>query len=257
MSLFDEYKTLIISIIGSIFVGILFFLNVNILLIIIVVLILIISILTILIVYPKEKKSSTTSIITPNGDCESSSNKTDPPLSISIGLEEVIPEKGGELKKDPTFLNDAKDCIRILGSSLRTIWADNKSFRAKLAEVGKNTKIQILLLNPESKYVKERADMEGIAEETYKGQIVLSINAFKKFKEKEKIPNMELYLYDEFPVWNMIIIDHNFAKISYFPIGKDGSKAPYYVFNGQGEYNPIEPFMIYFNKLAQRSKKEI
>jgi hypothetical protein len=253
--LFVEYKALIMSIIGSILVLILALLNSNIYIIIFVVLILIISILTIFILSPKENNGEQEQKNPNKNNFESIPKKTE--LSILIGLKEVIPKREVEIQKDPIFLNNAKDNIWILGTSLRTIWADNFKFRKNLAEVGKNTKIQILLLNPDSKYVRERAEIEHIAEETYRGQIVLSINAFKNFKATEKIPNMELYLYDEFPVWNMIIIDRNFAKISYFPTRKEGSEAPYYVFNGQGKCNLIEPFMIYFNKLVERSKKEI
>jgi hypothetical protein len=179
-------------------------------------------------------------------------------LQDIVGIERIIPKKKESLQEEPTFLLEANSCIRILGSTLKTIWTDNDIFLKYLAQVGRrNVMIQILLLNPDakSKYLQEKAKDENIGVNTFKNWIENSVSEFKRFKKNNEIERIELYHYDEFPVWNMIIIDHKLAKISYYPYGKQGGEVPYYVLNNQGEYNLLEPFIIYFEQLKKRSKK--
>ena len=183
------------------------------------------------------------------------STSYDSPIDSAVGLKEIIPRKIESIQKDPTFLLDAKDNIWILGTSLRTIFWNGNPFRKYLELAGKkNVMIKILLLNPKSEHVEQKAKEETLDEVTYRSFIDISIRELINSKNNG-IPRMELYLYDEFPVWNMIIIDNIFAKISYFPTGKDGGEAPYYVFDGNGDFNLIKPFKIYLDKLIERSRE--
>ncbi len=172
------------------------------------------------------------------------------------GLKGILEEKKLALSKEPKFLLDATEQICILGSSLKTIfWDDNKKFLDYLAIAGKNNvMIKILLLKPTSKFVKEKANEEGNKEVEYRRNIEHSIWRFINFKKNKQIPRFDLFLYDEFPVWFIIIIDDKFAKISYF-YDKDAGEAPYYNFDNKGDYNLIKPFGIYLDKLAERSIK--
>ena len=175
-------------------------------------------------------------------------------LSI-IGIKKIEPKKADVISVKPKFLLEADEHIRILGASLKTFWLGSNPFIDYLAQAGKrNVAITILLLNPESKNIEKARD-ENILIDTYKNRIRDSISQFKAFKQKNRIGRMELYLYDDFPVWHMIIIDRKYAKISYYPYGKVSEGVPYYIFNNQGKYNLLEPFIIYFEKLQERSEK--
>lgn len=175
-----------------------------------------------------------------------------------VGIEEIIPRKSETLQRDPAFLLDAKERICILGTTVRTYWNGDNPFLNYLAQAGKKgVTIQILLLDPESKYVRGQALSEDVTDDTVKSWINNAISELKRFKEVNEIKKMELCLYDEFPVWNMLIIDSRFAKINYYLYRKSGSTVPYYVLNDKGNYNLLPPFIIYFEQLRKRSKKEI
>ncbi len=183
--------------------------------------------------------------------------KENKPLQ-DVGIEEIIPRKSETLQRDPAFLLDAKERICILGTTVRTYWNGDNPFLNYLAQAGKKgVTIQISLLNPESKYVRGQALSEDVTDDTVKSWINNAISELKRFKEVNEIKKMELCLYDEFPVWNMIIVDSRFAKINYYLYRKSGSTVPYYVLNDKGNYNLLPPFIIYFEQLRKRSKKEI
>jgi hypothetical protein len=175
-----------------------------------------------------------------------------------VGIEEIIPRKSETLQRKPSFLLDANERICILGTSVRTYWNGDNPFLKCLAQAGKKgVTIQILLLDPESKYVRGQALSENVADKTVKNWINDAIDELKRFKEVNAIKKMELCLYDEFPVWNMIIVDSRFAKINYYPYRRSGSTVPYYVLSDKGDYNLLLPFIIYFEQLRKRSKKVI
>jgi len=175
-----------------------------------------------------------------------------------VGIEEIIPRKSETLQRDPAFLLDAKERICILGTTVRTYWNGDNPFLNYLAQAGKKgVTIQILLLDLESKYVRGQALSEDVTDDTVKSWINNAISELKRFKEVNEIKKMELCLYDEFPVWNMIIVDSRFAKINYYLYRKSGSTVPYYVLNDKGNYNLLPPFIIYFEQLRKRSKKVI
>jgi len=175
-----------------------------------------------------------------------------------VGIERIIPEKRNILQERGTFLLEASDHIWILGITLVSFWTGNDIFLDYLAQAGRsNVMIQILLLNPESNCISSKANDENIPVDTFKNWINDSISNFINFRQKNSIKRMELYLYDEFPVWHMIIIDRERGRISHYPHGKPGNAVPYYILNAQGKYNLLEPFIMYFEQLKERSKKVI
>lgn len=175
-----------------------------------------------------------------------------------IGIERIIDKKIKVIPENAIFLEKARDHIYILGVSCSSFWEGSEAFLPYLAKAGKNNiLIEILLLNPDTKgkYLKERAQADTITEQTLKNRINDSIHEFIDFKNRNNIKKINLYLYDEVPVWFMIIVDSVYARISYYPIGKPDNGAPYYVLNDKGDYTLINPFIKYFDGLKERSKK--
>lgn len=172
-----------------------------------------------------------------------------------IGIKKIIPPDKRRTD-EPNFLYEADTHIWILGTSLQTFWDTGNSFITHLGKVGrKNVAIDILLLNPESEFLSEKAIDEKKSKTEYRESIETSIEKFQNFKRDKGIRHMDLYLYDDFPIWHMLIIDRKFAKISYYPYGEDASTRPYYVFDKRGKYNILDPFIMYFEKLRKKSKK--
>lgn len=174
-------------------------------------------------------------------------------INNKIGLIGIIDKKSHIINEDPQFLEDARSRIGILAVSLSSLWEGNEIFRRKLIALGKTKEllIEILLLEPSSKYLQYRADADEISHITLNNKINNAIREFKKFKQGGI--NIKLYIYNECPIWHIILVDNVYARISYYPSNKPDNEAPYYKFNDEGKYNLLTPFIKYFEELKDRS----
>jgi hypothetical protein len=173
-----------------------------------------------------------------------------------VGVQRIISvdERRKSPRKDPSFFRNAKN-IKILGTSLRSFWEPDNLIVKRLIEEGmKGAKIEIFLLHQASNYAGIKAKDENVNEIDYRFSIKESI--YKFYNIKHGYPyQMELLLYDEYPIWHMIICNCECGKISYYPKGDDAKNRPYYVFKQGQNQTLLEPLCLHLEQLKKRSIK--
>lgn len=173
-------------------------------------------------------------------------------------LENTYPHRGAVQKeKEMKLISEAKKNVKILGISHRTLWAETEDFLSSLIDAGhKGVKITFLILDPNGKNLIPKAMDEGDDPDNWKNEIKNSINRFIKLEQDHPTINLELYTYDMFPIWHMVIIDDNIALIGYYPTGKSGSSSPLYLIK-KSDLSLLTPFIKCFNTIKSSGNRII
>jgi hypothetical protein len=130
-----------------------------------------------------------------------------------------------------------------------------------------SVKSTFLILNPDGNNLILKAKDEGIANpdepynwevrtDIWKDEIKSKIGRFKDLKEDHPRIDLELYTYDIFPIWHMVIIDDKIGLIGYYPTGGSGGDAPLYLIK-EDEMSLLTPFIKYFDTIKSGGKKII
>lgn len=97
--------------------------------------------------------------------------------------------------------------------------------QAKLIELGREKgEIKILLLNPDSKFLIERARDEGESPSAWMSEIRATIERLKALAEREHI-NIELKLYDQYPIWRIANFDDKEMSVHFFLKDQQGPQS--------------------------------
>jgi hypothetical protein len=168
-------------------------------------------------------------------------------------LENVYTHRGALQKEEEIrMISEARRDVKVLGISHRTLWADTEEFLNSLIEAGnKNVKITFLILDPSGKNLVPKAKDEYDNPDNWKNEINSSINRFKRLKKDHPTMNLELFAYDVFPIWHMVIIDDSTGLIGYYPTGKTGSSSPLYLIK-KGDLSILTSFIKYFGTLRSQ-----
>ena len=174
-------------------------------------------------------------------------------------LKKVYPQRGAlEKKEELKLISEAKKSVKVLGISHRSFWAANGDFLKSLIKAGhkKDVKITFLILDPEGENLKPKAEDEGANQNHWKSEIKISIDKFKKLKQDYPIINLELYTYDIFSIWHMVIIDDETGLIGYYPTGESGSSSPLYLIT-KSDLSLLTPFIKCFNTIKSGGNRII
>jgi hypothetical protein len=175
---------------------------------------------------------------------------------LKLGLIDIVPpEERIELaSEDPIFLTKAKSKIEIIGTSLNSFWKAGNRIVERLEKKGcEGIEVDVYLLNPNSFYTRQKSRDENVNPNDYKNKIKTSIYNFLEKKSDCHIEKMKIWLYDEYPIWHMIICDCEYGKISFYPKGEDAKSRPYYVFKGEKNQTLLEPLCLHLEQLKKRS----
>ena len=146
-------------------------------------------------------------------------------------LKDQADSANGKLKliynNKPDIAENIKGCkssFRFLGiSSKRTM--SNPVVQQKLIELGRDKgEIKILLLNPDSEFVKNRANDENESSRAWVSEINATVERLKNLANREHI-NIEVRLYDQYPVWRLSIMDEEEMYINFFLKGQQGPQS--------------------------------
>lgn len=182
----------------------------------------------------------------------------------SLGVIDIIPSEDRIklAKKEPVFLDDAINKIEIMGASLRSFWEPGNKIAEKLINRGtKGVSIDIYILSPTSYYIDKKSKAEeslktlpeDVRPAVYKNLIQKSIFKFLDMKTLHNIETIRIWLYDEYPIWHMIVCDGVRGRISFYPGGEDAAKRPYYIIGGQTKGTLLEPLCLHLSQLKERS----
>jgi hypothetical protein len=177
-----------------------------------------------------------------------------PPHSWLVKIYTSKDEKAWE--KEINLISEAKDSVKILGISHRTRLA-RPDFEDTLIQAGEaGVEITILILDNDGANLVPKAVDEGADPNSWKSHIASSNIQFKQIKRDHPRINVELYTYDIFPIWHMVIIDDNKCLIGYYPTGRPGGKSPLYLIT-EGDLSLLTPFIKYFNNIKDSGKRII
>ena len=174
------------------------------------------------------------------------------------GIVAVYPNRGALTGKEIELISKAKKNIRVLGISHRTLWGETESFPESLIEAGEKggAEITFLTLNPKGENLCRRARDEGGKPGTFRKEIESSIARFEELKEAHPTIKLEVYTYDIFPIWHMVIIDDNIALIGYYPARRVGAGSPLYLIK-ENDLSLLAPVIKCFDAIKSSGNRII
>lgn len=178
----------------------------------------------------------------------------DPPHSWLVKIYTSKVEKAWE--KEINLISEAKDSVKILGISHRTRLARPRFVDTLIKAGVKGIKITILILDHKGKNLAPKANDEGAIPDSWKSHIESSIIQFEQIKQDYPRIDIELYTYDIFPIWHMVIIDDNKGLIGYYPTRSPGGESPLYLIK-RDDLSLLTPFIKYFNSIKDNGKRNI
>lgn len=172
-------------------------------------------------------------------------------------LKKVYPsKKETEWEKEINLISEAKKSVKVLGISHKTRLA-RPYLEDTLIRAGEDgVEITLLILDLNGKNLVPKANEEGADPKGWKKDIAGSIIQFEQIKRDHPRIDLELYTYDIFPIWHMVIIDDNIGLIGYYPKGKPGGKSPLYLIK-EDNLSLLTPFIKYFNSIKSGGEKII
>ncbi|MEV0294712.1 hypothetical protein [Nocardia sp. NPDC050710] len=148
-------------------------------------------------------------------------------------------------------IRGAKSSVSVLGISHKILWSNQSVFRDALIAASLNrVQVTFLILDPDSDNLQLKARDEGEEPSIWVNDINASIARFRDLKTKQPELRLELYTYDSFPIWHMLIIDGKIGYIGYYPSDRSASHAPLYVMERADEkFALLVPLMKQFEHL--------
>lgn len=114
----------------------------------------------------------------------------------------------------------------FLGISAKHFVYD-EPFRAKLVKIGHNRcQIRFLLLKPDGEHISRRAQDEAQPVEEWRRHVEDSVRELLLLGKSKGI-NIEVRLYDCYPIWRLISGRNGCMYVSYFLHGKRGRDSPH------------------------------
>jgi len=194
---------------------------------------------------------------------------------IGVILLQILDRKDNSEKKSNTLkeqaitdvIKDRNETAKVLANvtpeikSIRVLAISSMTailpvgIRDKFATL-RNTEIKWLLLNPDSYYVKVRAQENPVrTPESLRHHILSGIGMLYKTKVDNNQLNFHLRCYDELPIFRVVIIDDT-AYLSYYPRNGSSDNIPVFVVT-KGKSWLYYAIDKYFESLWDRAKPYI
>jgi len=137
------------------------------------------------------------------------------------------------------------------GISAKSILS-NDEFREIIIKKAKgNCEFKFLLLDPNSPFVADKALEEGDTAEGWKNEIAANILRLRQLRDEHHL-NIEIKVYDQFPVFRLIIANSNLMYFGWYSGGLQGIRSPLLIVqNNQGSL--YQPARLSFNDLWVRA----
>ena len=192
--------------------------------------------------------------------------------AIFLGKADVLIPREAVAFKKSELLDQAKHYIKILGvTGLFSLEPSTRELLIKKSTIN-NTKIQILLLHPNSPILDHFAKHEGEltispsvvgrksqdvpeTRKALKNDILRTLKGFREVAESKSclISDIaEIRLYDLYPFWRGIIVDGNKTGYAIVHFPRDGTEAPFLENDNVKIVKHFEKY--YFDKIWEDSK---
>ncbi len=154
---------------------------------------------------------------------------------------------------------NAERSVKVLGISHKILWSNQTVFRDVLVKSGLNdVKLTFLILDSNGSNLEKKAVDEGEEPDIWRNDISASMARFKDLKARNPQMDLEVFMYDVFPIWHMVIIDDKIGYIGYYPTNRSASHAPLYVMERhEDKYSLLNPLIKYFDNLRSNGRKVV
>jgi hypothetical protein len=88
---------------------------------------------------------------------------------------------------------------------------------------------------------------EGDTVPGWKGEIEASIDRLRLLRDVHKL-NIEVRLYDQFPIFRLMFINGSIMYFGWYPIGQQGIRGPLLIVEN-AQHSLYEPLRMSFNEL--------
>ena len=147
---------------------------------------------------------------------------------LTINIENELGINRIYTKKKPTledYVSSISTSFYFWGISAKRTMS-NPNLQKKLIEIGhKKGEIKFLLLNPKSTTVARKAEDENDDANSWCNEIQATIQRLKTIEKKYNI-NIEIRVYDDFPIWRLCVIDRKKIYLNYFLSNQQGPESP-------------------------------
>lgn len=154
------------------------------------------------------------------------------------------------------FLNSTRKNIKMLGITLTYyFFPDGEEWTQLLSLIDRGTKLQIMILDPDSFHVGIRERDENNSD--LKGQIIQLIHMLKLFintVKEENRTNIEIRFFDTYPTFAMTIIDDNLLRVTPYLFNKKGRACPTMEFVRK-QNGVFDSYLNHFDDLWNKSEQ--
>jgi len=143
-------------------------------------------------------------------------------IGTDLGLDHVYTNNKPSLDD---YVTDISTSFYFWGISAKRT-TSNPKLQKKMIEIGhKKGEIKFLLLNPKSEVIGRKAEDENDDAASWRSEISATIQRLKSFSKKHNI-NIEVRIYNDFPIWRMNIINGKRIYLNYFLSNQQGPESP-------------------------------
>jgi len=159
---------------------------------------------------------------------------------------------------EATIYRSAQKCIDFLTISGRSIYSGN--VEEILAEKPKNFRMRLLLFDWNSPELPDK-----MRDERRENEVMINLardkansiaKQFLVFADGLGL-SLKIKLYQDYPVWRLMIADTKTAYLGYYPHGKRGYEGPMFVFSANDKASLFAPVSHYFDVLWKKSGKAL
>jgi len=137
------------------------------------------------------------------------------------------------------------------GISAKSILSNDEFREIMIRKAKGNCEFKFLLLDPKSRFVADKALEEGDTAEGWKNEIEANILRLRQLRDEHHL-NIEIKVYDQFPVFRLIIANSNLMYFGWYSGGLQGIRSPLLIVqNNQGSL--YQPARLTFNDLWVRA----
>lgn len=139
------------------------------------------------------------------------------------------------------ILDNVSVSFDFIGISARTMLID-ELFIDKLIKCAKGkNKFRFLLLNPDCENVEIKSNEEGDIKSSWQNEINASIERLKSLRKEHKL-NIEVKIYNSYPIFRQVILNNSTMYFSWYPTGLRGSSSPMMCFDDSKKsiYQPLK-----------------
>jgi hypothetical protein len=139
------------------------------------------------------------------------------------------------------ILDNVSFSFDFVGISARTMLIEELFIEKLIKSAKGKNKFRFLLLNPNCENVEIKSNEEGDTKSSWENEINASIERLKSLKKEHKL-NIEIRLYNSYPIFRQVILNNSIMYFSWYPTGQRGSSSPVMCFDDSKKsiYQPLK-----------------